>query len=96
MNPRIVCAANYCRNTGYCFISIRHFDVNMHNSIKMYKQAYNVHSVGEDCMQGFIDQFGTFYNRTEAWPIAEANGQILRRVGGDTANGGTLYSENLY
>jgi hypothetical protein len=46
--------------------------------------------------QGFIDQFGKYYTRTEAWKIAEAMGQIRYRCGGDTANGGTLYSENLY
>lgn len=45
---------------------------------------------------GFIDQFGNFHTRTEAWKIAEAAGQIFRRCGGDTVNGGTLYSENLY
>ncbi|CAE6710389.1 hypothetical protein [Candidatus Nitrotoga fabula] len=46
--------------------------------------------------QGFIDQHGVFMTRTEAWHVAQASGQILRRCGGDDANGGTLYSENLY
>ena len=45
---------------------------------------------------GFIDQFGTFFNRQQAWKIAEKRDQIIRRVGGDIAHGGTLYSENLY
>ena len=44
-------------------------------------------------IQGFIDQFGQFLTREEAWPIAERNTQIIRRVGGD---GIKLYSENLY
>lgn len=46
--------------------------------------------------QGFIDQFGAFMSRTEAWKVAEAAGQIIRRVDGDAVDGGTLYSENLY
>ena len=97
MNPRIVCAANYCMNTGYTFLGIRHYDVNMQNTVEMYKKAYNWQSVCEgEVIQGFADQFGKFYDRQEAWKIAEQNGQIIRRVGGDTANGGTLYSENLY
>ena len=32
----------------------------------------------------------------KAWKIAEPAGQIRRRIGGDTINGGTLFSENLY
>lgn len=46
--------------------------------------------------QGFIDQWGVFMDRQEVWKVAEAAGQILHRCGGDTSNGGTLYSENLY
>lgn len=45
--------------------------------------------------QGFIDFQGEFMDRREAWKVAEAAGQIVRRCGGDDANGGTLYSENL-
>jgi len=46
--------------------------------------------------QGFIDQRGEFLDRQEAWKVAHSAGQIIRRVGGDTKDGGTLYSENLY
>jgi hypothetical protein len=42
--------------------------------------------------QGFIDQFGDFLTRREAWEIAKDRGQILR----DVSTPGTLYSENLY
>ena len=56
--------------------------------------------VGKDARakttQGFVDQYGEFFDRCEAWKIAEREGQILRRCGGDGAKGGTLYSENLY
>jgi hypothetical protein len=44
--------------------------------------------------QGFIDQYGKFYSRKAAWKIAEKEGQIIRRCGGD--EDGTLWSENLY
>lgn len=42
--------------------------------------------------QGFIDQYGKFYDREEAWCVAEKNGQIIR----DCGCPGELYSENLY
>lgn len=43
--------------------------------------------------QGFVDETNKFLTREEAWPIAEAAGQICRRCGGD---GEKLFSENLY
>jgi len=49
-----------------------------------------------DAFMRGIDNKGVFLSRTEAWKVAEAAGQIIRRVGGDETNGGTLYSENLY
>ncbi len=42
--------------------------------------------------QGFVDQWGTFLNRQDAWVIAEREGQIREQV----SIPGTLYSENLY
>lgn len=47
-------------------------------------------------IQGFLTSKYRFVNRQEAWVIAAEQRQIVRRVGGDTSNGGTLYSENLY
>lgn len=46
--------------------------------------------------QGFIDNRRVFVDRNKAWKIAEAANQINFRCGGDTEEGGTLYSENLY
>jgi hypothetical protein len=43
--------------------------------------------------QGFIDQFGVFMTREEAYVVAKAAGQIKYRCGGDD---GVLFSENLY
>ena len=45
------------------------------------------------CEQGFIDQFGVFMDRQEAYQIALANGQVKY---GPEHSKGTLYSEDLY
>lgn len=47
-------------------------------------------------VQGFITSKGRFVDRQEAWKIAVEQKQVIRRVGGDTVRGGTLYSENIY
>jgi hypothetical protein len=74
-------------------IGPRHWDQTMQT------QADNIeNSTGAfgELDQGFIDQHGVFMTREEAWKVAEAAGQIIKRVGGDDRDGGTLYSENLY
>lgn len=91
MMRRIVCAANRS-HWGLIVCGARHFDTVMHGMIA----ELSVVPWGSEWEQGFIDQHGVFLTRTEAWPIAEAAGQIIRRCGGDTTDGGTLYSENLY
>jgi hypothetical protein len=82
----IVCAANKHKDSGVIFCGARHFDDLMRGQIK----AANYPFASYD--QGFIDQFGRFYDRKEAWKIAEKNGQI-KRISGTR---GTLYSEDLY
>lgn len=50
-------------------------------------------------VQGFIDQFGVFMNRNEAWDVALAAGQIryIESWNYRPSEGGyVLYSENLY
>lgn len=85
---RVVCAAN--RDvSGALILGARHWDM------LMLTQAHQwPHCFFEE--QGFIDQRGQFMTRQQAWDVASAAGQIIRRVGGDDANGGTLYSENIY
>jgi len=86
---RVVCAALKSKVSGRVICGARHFDKIMLGQI--------THSGGRiewnEAEQGFIDQFDTFLSRPEAWKIAEAAGQILRRCGGD---GDSLFSENLY
>lgn len=43
--------------------------------------------------QGFIDQWGVFMIREEAFSVSTMTGQIIRRCGGDRRS---LFSENLY
>ena len=87
---RVVCAANRDKFSGDIIIGVRHWDAFMHAQADAQCWCVGEHD------QGFIDQFGAFMSRTEAWKVAEAAGQIIRRVGGDDADSGTLYSENLY
>jgi hypothetical protein len=90
---RVVCAANKMKD-GTIVCGARHYDDVMRGVFrKLDNSAGRTVTVAE---QGFIDQRGRFMNRQEAWKVAEAAGQIARHVGGDTSNGGTLYSENLY
>lgn len=86
MEPRIVCAANRFEN-GPILIGARHFDQHMHIQANyMGVKGYEPHT------QGFIDQYGRFYDRKQAWVIAERNGQIIR----DCGPVGELFSEHLY
>lgn len=87
--PRIVCAAN--RNqAGTILLGVRHWDSFM-NDHRVFVDAFSPNN-GFKWEQGFVDQFGNFYNRKEAWVIAEENGQIIRQV----STPGILFSENLY
>lgn len=86
---RVVCAANRDAS-GLVIIGARHWDAFMHAQADSQPWVAGCHE------QGFIDQHGVFMDRREAWQVATAANQIIRRVGGDDADGGTLYSENLY
>lgn len=94
MQPLIVCAANRLSN-GRVIIGARHWDDHMHAQMNdMVSDEGDEIKLVKCEEQGFIDQFGNFYNRKEAWKVAEANGQI-RRIG-PGYSGPDLYSENLY
>jgi hypothetical protein len=87
---RIVCAAIRHAN-GDVIAGPRHFDMFMHDQIRNYKLLSVDWRRAE---QGFIDQFGAFIDRKEAWIIANAADQVRKQVGGNER--GELYSENLY
>ena len=85
----MVCAANLVNGLIIC--GARHGDSVMLAQVDLLGDAYSFYS--DELVQGFIDQLGVFLTREQAWDVAIAAGQILRRCGGDE---GCLYSENLY
>lgn len=82
---RVVCAANRCYSNNETVLGARHFDKWMHGKMDGSK-----HQIWE---QGFVDNKGNFLTREEAYVVAKAANQIIRRCGGDE---GRLFSENLY
>lgn len=90
---RVVCAA--IRKGDVVVIGARHFDGMMHRQLEAMGRKDL-----KDAEQGFIDQFGNFLTRQEAWWIAVGQGQLVRLVGSQTPEsrreGADLYSENLY
>lgn len=96
-NPKIVSAATkveyltedkYLKSVVIC--SPRHWDVIAREQFKLMNISQ---SKVKSETQGFVDQYGDFYTREQAWSIADKNKQIVRRVGGDHEK---LFSENLY
>ena len=54
-----------------------------------------MHRQGDD--QGFVDQYGVYMTRQEAYTVAEAAGQLrFPQACLMSAEGGILYSEALY
>lgn len=97
---RVVCAA--CKSPwGDIILGVRHWDASMH---AQFKQNYGGMDVEPSNMiQGFINTWGEFLTREEAWEVAKANNQIRVLVGNQSwadfesnDSGTKLYSENLY
>lgn len=92
---RIVAAANKYGDT--LLVGVRHGSEDMYslwdNVLEHDGAFFDNHGREE---QGFITSKYRCVTRTEAWKIAVDQQQIVRRVGGDDSDGGTLYSENLY
>lgn len=85
----VVCAA--CRHGDLILMSPRHWDIPMH--------ALAAHIKGGDKIplkmeQGFVDNWGNFLTREEAYVVAEARGQIKYPEHGNGS--GKLFSEMLY
>ena len=89
---RVVSAA--ARNSrGQIIASPRHCDLIFHQTVVLIKDEKEQNEWTYHSEQGFIDQWGVFMTREEAWEVALAANQVYKRVGGDN---GKLYSENLY
>ncbi len=96
MKQRVVCAANKLSD-GTIILGVRHWDQFMSQQMNMIVESS---TGGDDEIsfiaeheQGFIDQFGGFLTRKEAYTIAEKNGQTIRSIGYEADE---LYSEHLY
>jgi len=88
--PRIVCAA-VMNKDGIIIPSPRHFDETFW---KLFERMGLKEEDNHEWIQGFIDQFGKFFDREEALIIAKRENQIYRESPNvDTTE---LFSENLY
>ena len=88
--PRVVvCAANRFKS-GKIVCGARHWDSVMRGQILVEDKRLPEWISVE---QGFIDQFGVFMDRCEAYQVAQAAGQIKY---GQSYSKGVLYSEDLY
>lgn len=90
-DQRVVCAA-IRHPDGRLICSPRHFDTTTHAVLDHLEKTEDIRTWGQ-ADQGFVDQYGIYLTREEAWVIALRQNQIIHRVGGDE---GCLYSENLY
>lgn len=85
-DTRVVCAALRHRRTGKVLCGARHYDQIMLQFIENGEYR--------DAEQGFIDNYGNFLTRSEAYEIAERNNQFNGRE--PPRIKGKLFSEDLY
>ncbi len=96
-DPIIVCSAVRvfidigCNNFTNVIIGARHWDQQMHDQFANLPFKSCVKREFE--CQGFIDQFGNFYDRKEAFVIANRNKQIRFNLEYESNE---LFSEMLY
>jgi len=75
-----------CIVDGHLIVGNRHFCPIMTMTIDNLGIDCKVHDIGTD--QGFVDQWGVYMSRQEAWDVAKAAGQIK-----EVFTEGVLYSE---
>lgn len=81
---RVSMAANIVG--GHLIVGNRHFCPLMHMQIDLLGLRDSQHDIGTD--QGFVDQWGIYMSREEAWVVAKNAGQIR-----EIFTEGVLYSE---
>lgn len=92
---RVVCAA--IRNAQeHVLLGVRHYSADMHTQINLRSDGASFrHRRHED--QGFVDQYGVYMSREEAYKVADAAGQIrYPEACGRGLDGPKLNSEGLY
>ena len=92
---RVVCAAIRAAD-GDVLIGIRHYSADMRKQIEERADGHKFKTrYDED--QGFVDQWGYFMSREEAYMVAlETNRLAFPDQIGAGLNGPKLYSEGLY
>lgn len=88
---RVVCAAIRAEN-GDVIVGIRHYSQDMHYQIRNRLDGHRFENRFDDD-QGFVNTWGEYLTRKQAYLVALANGQIIRP---EACPGGVLYSEGLY
>ena len=92
---RVVCAALRASD-GDLLIGIRHYSADMRQQIERRLDGTKfLHRLDEH--QGFVDQWGVYMSREEAYQVAKDAGQLYRPDAcGEGLDGMKLYSEGLY
>tara|TARA_R110000868_G_scaffold245360_1_gene501857 strand:- start:24 stop:314 length:291 start_codon:yes stop_codon:yes gene_type:complete len=92
---RVVCAAILAYD-GDVMLGIRHYSADMYVQIDERRDGSKfTHRLDEH--QGFVDQYGVWMSREEAYQVALAAGQIIYpEACGKGLDGPKLYSEGLY
>lgn len=84
----VVCAA--CKMGDLVVMSPRHWDIPMHWTAAHLKGTLELRLAE----QGFVDQWGVFMTREEAYQVAKRQGQIRYPENGNGSE--KLFSEMLY
>lgn len=93
---RVVCAALRASD-GSLLLGVRHYSQDMHDQIQRRSDGTKfIHRTGED--QGFVDQWGCYMTRAEAFVVASNNRQIYDLSACQEPEAGCweLFSEALY
>ncbi len=90
----VVCAACFDKTTGTLILGPRHWDDLMRDHYHMLPESVRPKAVRME--QGFIDQFGAFLTREEAFQIVQKNGQPFDAEANSHGRGKELFSEGLY
>lgn len=93
----VVCAANLSIISNKIICGARHWDSIMRGQVEWLKDHPTGRKTPDEwigCKQGFIDQFGVFMEREEAFQVAKEANQIKFHCSNE--GGTTLYSEHLY
>lgn len=90
---RVVCAALRAED-GEILLGIRHYSADMYEQLRHRTDCEKFfHLSHQD--QGFVDQFGVYMTRREAFDVAMQAGQIIDLYACDITSQ-ELYSEGLY